>query len=161
MGRNGLIVALSALALVSAAAVAAPVFKSGVPPVALPVIVPVPLPSTLTSSTPPASVTPVPVLKATPLVAPAPAAVAGPAGSGGGACKAPRDCGQDTAQCLAQKAIGRGDAQNASSYFVQYDSAGKPSVVRYLGDIASEREEADAADCSVEMQACLASACAR
>ena len=75
------------------------------------------------------------------------------------ACKKPSDCASDAGQCLAEKLLQRDDGTSDQRYFIEYDANGTPRVVRYTTDTPSEKNEAEAAECAVELQSCLAQTC--
>jgi hypothetical protein len=127
------------------------------PPMATPVPTPMPMPT----PTPLPAPTPIPAPLPLPAPAPIPAApsVAAPPPSFSGSCKSLSDCASEATQCLANKLVERTDQSTDQRYFIEYDQNGGVRIVRYVSDIPSEQNNAEAAECGLELDACLRERC--
>ena len=127
------------------------------PPMATPVPTPVPMPMPTPTPLPTPAPTPIPAPLPAPAPAPIPAApsVAAPPPSFSGACKSLQDCASEATQCLANKLVERSDQSTDQRFFIEYDQNGGARIVRYLSDIPSEQNDAEAAECGQELDACL------
>lgn len=121
------------------------------PPMATPVPMPMPMPTPMPA--PPPIPTPLPAPAPAPL--PAAPSVAVPPPPLSGACKSLGDCATEATQCLATKLVGREDQSTDQRFFVEYDQNGGARIVRYVSDIPSEQNNAEASDCGLELDACL------
>lgn len=153
VGAVALVVLLSLGSVrVEALPVVRPPTPTPMPIAPRPVPVPMPMPAPAPMPAPPPAPAPAPSP-----VAPAP--VAAPPPSLDGTCKSLRDCTEEATQCLAAKLVERSDQSTDQRYFIEYGENGVPRIVRYVSDIPSEQNNAEASDCGLELEACLRQRC--